>query len=344
MARANSQDGGGAKMITHSRREFLAAVAGFGAIEMLAMPASAEEGPPETTTIRLGKNSNLCLAPLFVAEDLLRAEGFKEIQYVAQTGGLTLPEMVAQGDVDLSSAFAATTVYHLDAGLPLVVFGGLHAGCYELFAHEGIRTVTNLKGRRVAIQTMASSAHLYLSIIAAHVGLDPLNDIHWVIGRNSVERFAQHEVDAFLAFPPEPQELRSRNIGRTIIRTTVDPPWSQYFCCMVFSNREFLASNPVATKRVLRALLKASDFCATNPAAAAQGLVDGQFTKNYEHALEAVRDIPYTAWREFDAVDSFRFYALRLREIGMIKSNPNELIASGMDKHFFDELKRELKA
>jgi NitT/TauT family transport system substrate-binding protein len=332
-------------MITYSRREFLGGMTAFGTAQTLAVRlTSASEGPPETTTIRLGKNSNLCLAPFYVAEDLLRAEGFKEIQYIAQAEGLSLPQLVARGDADFGSTFAATIVYHVDAGLPLVVFGGLHAGCYELFAHEGIRTVTDLKGRRVGIQTLASSAHLYLSIMASHVGLDPLRDIDWVVGPNSIERFAHHEVDAFLAFPPEPQQLRSQNIGRTIIRTTVDPPWSQYFCCMVFSSREFLTSHPVATKRALRALVKASEFCATNPAAAARRLVHGQFTKNYAHALEAVREIPYTAWRDYDAEDSFRFYALRLREIGMINSNPKELIGQSTDWRFINELREELKA
>ena len=69
--------------------------------------------------------------------------------------------------------------------------------------------------------------------MAAHVGLDPKTDIDWVIPRdgNALEIFAQGKADAFLAFPPEPQELRDRNIGRVIISTIQDRPWSQYFCC-----------------------------------------------------------------------------------------------------------------
>jgi NitT/TauT family transport system substrate-binding protein len=39
-----------------------------------------------------------------------------------------------------------------------------------------------------------------------------------------------------------------------------------------------------------------------------------------------------------------RFYALRLHEVGMIKSSPNQLIMDGTDWSFLDELKRELKA
>ena len=108
-----------------------------------------------------------------------------------------------------------------------------------------------------------------------------------------LELFAQGKVDAFLAFPPEPQELRARKIGHVIINTTTDKPWSQYFCCMVVGNAEFVRAYPVATKRFLRAILKATDICAAEPERAAQRLVDRGFTKRYDHALETVTSIPY---------------------------------------------------
>ncbi|HKH20019.1 MAG TPA: ABC transporter substrate-binding protein, partial [Gammaproteobacteria bacterium] len=257
----------------HTRREFLIATAAFGAAKTLATrSAFADEAPPETTTIRLAKSSTICLAPFYVAEELLRMEGFADIQYVDAPGGFAFPQLVASGRIDFASTFAGSVVYHLDRGLPITVFGGLHVGCYELFAHGPIHKVSDLKGRRVGIQTQASSGHLYVSIMAAHVGLDPNKDIDWVTGANSKELFAEGKIDAFLAFPPEPQELRARNIGHTIIKTTVDRPWSQYFCCMPFANRDFVKTYPIATKRVLRALVKAADFCAADPAGAAQRL------------------------------------------------------------------------
>ena len=94
-----------------------------------------------------------------------------------------------------------------------------------------------------------------------------------------MELFAEGKVDAFLGFPPEPQELRARKIGRVILNTATDQPWSQYFCCMLVGNREFVRDHPVATKRVLRAILKATDICAAEPERAAQRLVDGGFTR-----------------------------------------------------------------
>jgi NitT/TauT family transport system substrate-binding protein len=229
--------------------------------------------------------------------------------------------------------------------LRITALAGLHNGCFELFAHKQIRTVSDLKGRRVGIQSVASSAHLLVSMMAAHVGLDPHEDIEWVASEdgNALEAFVGGQTDAFLGFPPEPQELRARGHGRVILSTTTDKPWSQYFCCMVFANNTWIRDHPVATKRFLRAVFKAADFCQAEPQAAARQLVDGGFAKRYDYALQTIQELPYGRWREFDAEDTMRFYALRLHEARMIESSPNALITEGTDWRFVNELKRELK-
>jgi NitT/TauT family transport system substrate-binding protein len=182
--------------------------------------------------------------------------------------------------------------------------------------------------------------------MAAHVGLDPVKDIRLITDprQRPMELFAEGKIDAFLGFPPEPQELHARRVGRVILDTTVDSPWSQYFCCMLVANREYVRNYPVATKRVMRAVLKAAEFCAREPARAAQRLVEGGFVQRYDHAFETLRGIPYDKWPDYDAEGTMRFYALRLHEAGMIKASPQKIIADGTDWRFLNELKRELKA
>jgi NitT/TauT family transport system substrate-binding protein len=113
---------------------------------------------------------------------------------------------------------------------------------------------------------------------------------------------------------------------------------------MVGGNPEYVRNHPVATKRALRAILKAADLCASDPARVARQIVDRGFTPRYEYALEALREIPYDRWREYDPEDTIRFYALRLRDVGFIKSSPQKIIAANTDWRFLNELKRELKA
>jgi NitT/TauT family transport system substrate-binding protein len=330
-----------------SRRDFLASTSLAAAAGVLGARGSlADEASLETTTIRLAFTTAICFAPFDVAEVFLRAEGFTDVQYVRAAGGFSAPQMIAGGDVDFGVSFAGTIVYHLDAGLPITAVAGLHAGCYELFAREPIRRIGDLKGRRVGIQTLSNSGHLYLSIMARHVGLDPKEDIEWVVPAdgNAMELFAAGETDAFLGFPPEPQELRARGFDRVILSTLADRPWSQYFCCMIYGNRAWVRDHPVATKRFLRAVFKAAEFCQAEPENAAQRLADGGFAPRYDYALETIQELPYDFWHEYDAADSLRFYGLRLHEAGMIASSPNALLAEGTDWRFLNELRRELKA
>jgi NitT/TauT family transport system substrate-binding protein len=198
----------------------------------------------------------------------------------------------------------------------------------------------------VGVQALGSVPHTLVTVMAAHVGLDPGKDIHWVIEPSikPIELFVDGKIDAFIGFPPEPQHLRDRHIGHEILSTAVDRPWSQYFCCMLAGNREFVRNHPVATKRVLRAILKAADICVTEPARAARRIVDGGFTDRYDYALQTLNELPYDKWREYDAEDTIRFYTLRLRDVGFIKSSPQKIIADGTDWRFLNELKRELKA
>jgi len=330
---------------TQSRRSFLATLSSAGVVGLGAAHSFAQEAPPETTAVRLSKISSICIAPQYVADELLRAEGFTEIHFVATEAGRPAALSLGRGEIDFTTNFSPPLIMAVDAGEPITLLGGEHIGCFELFTREGIRSIPDLKGKHVGVQGLDSSQHSFLSSMAAHVGLDPSKDINWVTSSTPkpIELFAEGKIDAFLGLPPEPQELRARNIGRVIVNSAIDRPWSQYFCCMLAGNREFVRRNPVATKRFLRAIIKAIDLCVTQPDRVAQRLVDREFTARYDHALQALKEIPYAKWREYDAVDTVRFYSLRLREAGMIKSAPNKIIADGTNWRFYNELKRELK-
>jgi NitT/TauT family transport system substrate-binding protein len=330
--------------IRQSRRDFLTTLSAAGAAGVFgARPSLADEGPPEVTTLRLARIPAICVAPGYIADALLHAEGFTDIQYVPISHG----SAVVRGQVDFHLETAAWIASNIDAGEPITALAGVHGGCYELFAHDPIRRVTDLKGRRVGVpQGLGSSGHLLLASIAAYVGLDPNKDIDWVtnVSGEFLEEFVQGRVDAFLGFPPEPQELRARKIGRVILSTTTDSPWSEYFCCTAYGRRDYVRTHPIATKRYLRAILKTADICAAKPEQAAQQLVEAGFAGRYDYALQTLNEVPYDRWREYDIEDSLRFYALRLHDAGMIQSSPNKIIAEGTDWRFLNELKRELKA
>ena len=120
---------------------------------------SPTRGRPETTTLRLRRDPSICVAPWYIAEDLLRAEGFTDIRYVPDAAARRSRQMIARGELDFDLWNAGTVVFRLDAGVPVTVLAGVHPGCFELFAHEPIRTISDLKGKKVGIDVLGSGEH-----------------------------------------------------------------------------------------------------------------------------------------------------------------------------------------
>jgi len=328
-----------------NRRRFLGTLsAGAAGLIGAATASFPQEAPLEITSVRIAKNSTICIAPQYIADDLLRAEGFTDIQYLERATAV-LSAALRRGEVDFSLHLSAPSIVAIDAGDRIALIAGVQVGCLELFAKEHIRSIRDLRGKKVGVQAWGGTPHIFLSSMAAYVGLDPVSDIEWVLSPSvaPMELFVDGKIDAFLGTPPEPQQLRAQRIGHVIVNSNVDRPWSQYFCCMLTGNRDFVRKHPVATKRVMRAILKATDFCVSNPAGAARRMVDGGFTDRYDYALQTLKDVPFNRWRDYDPEDTIRFYALRLHEAGMIKSTPSRILAEGTDWRFFNELRREMK-
>ena len=324
------------------RRRFIGGLAAAGTAGIIATPrVMAAEEPIETTTVRLGYIPAACDAPVHSAADLLHAEGFTDVGFVTAARGRARLDALGRGEFDFTMSFAVGQISALDADVPITIVAGLHAGCFELFAGAGVRGIADLRGKRVGL---ASSPPALLIMIAASVGVER-KDIDWVTdpALRPLDLFADGKIDAFLGFPPEPQELHARHAGRVIVNTALDRPWSQYFCCMLVGNREFVRKNPVATKHAVRAILKATDLCDSEPERVASVIVDRGFADRSDPLPQILKDNPYK-WREYDAEDTIRFYALRLQEVGLIKSSPQKIIADGTDWRFLTELKRELKA
>ncbi len=334
-----------------SRRRFLSNLAMGGAGGMGWLGSSwlaggaqslAAERPPEVTSVSFDREDVSCEAPKYLAEELLRAEGFTTVRYERYPYEGSPGEWIAQGESRWVWALGGDLIADVDAGRPVTMVAGLHLGCFELFAHEGIHSISDLKGRTVGARSYSASTQI-LRIAAGLVGLDPDRDIHWAIGPSAKGLFIDGKIDAYFSSAPRPQELRARNIGHSILNTATDPPWSQYFCCMLAGHSAFVRNYPVATKRLLRAILKAVDLCASDPERVARLSVERGVAARYDYELQALRELPANVWRDYDPEDTLRFYAVRLSEVGFIKSTPQRIIAEGTNWRFLNELKRELK-
>ncbi len=341
-----------------SRRDFLRVAAGAGAVGAGAVllggcgsgdgsgsatstPGIVVDPPPETTTIRLPKALTPRFAPFFVADQFLAAEGFTDVQYI---DNVAYHEQIASGEIDIGMPFPHGLTVAADRGDPLVVLAGVHNSAFVLFGNDQVQTLRDLRGKRLATY-VGDGPPIFFAALLAYVGIDVDTEVELVEVNfyDVVGKALEGAFDAWITIPPASTIFRANNIGHVIVDGKVDPPWSQYFGAMATGNRDFVENNPAATKRALRAIMKATDVCAKEPERAARYVVDnGHTSLNYDLTLDGMNGVSYAAWREFDPEDTMRFYALRLREAGLVKSTPDELIARATDWRYLDEIKREL--
>lgn len=337
--------------LTWTRREALrrlSAVVGAGLLGFRARAAVAEP-PPETSTIRLLFDPEipiLCIGPQYLAEEFLRLEGFTDVLYRGFEDASSESQVLAQDRVDFTAGLGSDYIVAIDSGAPIVVLSGLHAGCVEMFANDRVTSMQDLAGKRIVVTFLGGPEHIFISSVVAYVGLDPAREIEWVVEPNYgawPELLEAGKVDVVNAFPPQNLELREKRIGHVILNTTTDDPWRHFFCCMVAARREFVRDHPIATKRAIRAFVKANQLCEVDKEGAARRLVEWGATERYDYALKTLEEVPYGAWRAYDPQDTLRFFALRLREAGLVKGTPREILERGTDFRFIDELRQELK-
>jgi len=128
----------------------------------------------------------------------------------------------------------------------------------------------------------------------------------------------------YLGFPPNLQELRARKIGRVVVNSSMDRPWSSISAVVCArGNREFVRRYPVATKRALRAILtigwtlrwRAPRW---SPVRCRQGVTKRNFnrppnpppprlSKGGPHSQRKKRGAARRPWREFDPKTPARF-------------------------------------
>jgi NitT/TauT family transport system substrate-binding protein len=196
-----------------SRRGFLTTIAAVGAAGRGVQPAAAEP-PPETTRLRLRRSPTVCLAPMYVAEELLRAEGFTDVQYPSRAEVGSPSEAVARGRVDVIVNVLLHHLIRIDAGDPVVALAGVHGGCYELVGSDRVRTLRDLKGKTIW-GPPGEVDHLFIASMLAYVGLDPKRDVRWLTGESDDPKqlFLEGRTDAVLALRRTPRSCERGRSG-----------------------------------------------------------------------------------------------------------------------------------
>jgi NitT/TauT family transport system substrate-binding protein len=313
---------------------------------------SASLGPPETTTLRLPLIPP-CDPWYGYCEPFLREEGFTDLTFGAGS--------LSTGDADLGILYGNSFVAAIDAGTPIVALAGMHTGCIMIVARPGIDSVAGLRGKSVAINTktitllgkpVLSVEYGFLLSLITHIGMQP-SDVNFVeVGAttNVLTPFTDGKVDAiFTAAAVGPLLMRdAKNPGHVILDSSKDKPWSQNYCCMLVTSRDWYTAHPIAAKRLTRAILRATDTAKKDLRAAAKVANDRGTYKATPAVTEQIlyeitKDESFD-WREYDPDDTVRFFALRLADAKLVKKTPQQILTEGADFTYFRQLRTELHA
>jgi NitT/TauT family transport system substrate-binding protein len=308
-----------------------------------APPPAATLPPPETTSIRL--TAVACDSAIYAAERYLREEGFSD---VGISDAVTAPALAA-GTADLGWSFPPQLFGAVQSGQKVVVLGGLHPGCAEIWAQPGISSVKDLKGRTIVVQakTLANVPYAYMAMVLKQAGVDP-KDVNFVVqadanpnalyfdGKNDAVFVAQAAAVALKANPA--------NKGKLIHSQVMDEPWKSTNCCFIIASEQWARANPIAAKRAMRAIYRTADTLPADRADAAKLATDkGLFggAPALANVRGAANMVPLD-WRASDPEKSLRFYVPLLRDAGLLTASTDDLVKA-LDLKIFKELSTELK-
>ena len=282
----------------------------------------------ETTSVRLFKSpSSASAAPQYVAEELLRAEGFNEIR-LCGSAAPDVPQAVARWRGGFQSGASRAIRSGDDRGRrPITILGRCACRLLRIVrANEGIRSIADLKGKSVGLQALGSPARL-LKLMAAHVGLDPEKDIRGspIPRSNRSSCSQQGKIDAFLGLPAGAPRTAGPPCRPCHCEYRRGSPVVAVFLLHAGRQPGVRSETPGRDKaRPARDLKGRRSLRHRADAGRATARRSAAFTAKYDYALQTLSELPYDKWRDYDAEDTVRFYALRLHEAGFDQIEPAE--------------------
>jgi NitT/TauT family transport system substrate-binding protein len=256
---------------------------------------SKPAGPAKVRVAYIGLT---CEAPIFVAQEngYFTEEGL-DVELV-RTDWDSLRDGLGLGRFDANHTLIMYLLKPIEQGLDVKITAGMHMGCLRVQTGvtTAVKTVDDLKGKRIGIPTMGSPPFLFASRALASRGLDPKKDVTWLTVSPDVMELALEngQVDAIANSEPIGSILLARNKVRTIVDQATDAPYKDEFCCAAVVSGQFAKRDPERAAKVTRALLKGAKWVGSNPTSSARLSVEKKYiASSIEINVEAMSHLKY---------------------------------------------------
>jgi NitT/TauT family transport system substrate-binding protein len=235
---------------------------------------------------------------MFVAQEkgFFTEEGL-DIEFV-RTDWDGLRDGLGLGRFDANYTLIMYLLKPIEQGLDVKITGGVHSGCLRVqaSAKTEIKTVEDLRGKRIGIPTMGSPPFLFACRVLAAHSMDPKKDVEWAVIASDVDELAldNGQVDAVANSDPIGSILLARDKVRTVADQAMDPSYRDEYCCAVVVSGAFAERDPSSVAKVTRALLKGALWVEENPTAAARLSVENKYiAASAEINAQAISKLKY---------------------------------------------------
>ncbi len=227
--------------------------------------SSGREAHSQNLQVNFGVTfRNARLAPLWIAdqEGYFKKQGL-DVKQVNISGGTQGAQMMVSGGVDVSYDDPITCVVSTVAGVPVqVIVGGTRSLAYLIVGGPSIKTMADIKGKRVGSSGLGLSAsRLALSVGLRHFGIDAdRGQVTLVAAGQEPERIAGLTTGALAATVISPEyrtKLEQLNVNLLADLRTLNIPWET---SSVITTAKNMQTKRDMLERVVRAVLQAHAF------------------------------------------------------------------------------------
>jgi ABC-type nitrate/sulfonate/bicarbonate transport system substrate-binding protein len=212
-----------------------------------------------------------------------------DLQFVASNTGI--PALISDQTQFALIGGPETLGANVEGADLVIVLQNSGSQPYVMEASSSIKTIDDLKGKKIGISTLGSSSDTATRIALRAKGLNSETDVQIVaVGslQNRMSAMLNGAVDAGLASPPDTLQLEDGGMHQLFDLSTIDmPPLAQ---CLV-TKRSTINTQHDLVQRVVNAVVEATAIQKKDKAASEKALVDWA-----DMTDQRVLDLAYDYW------------------------------------------------
>ncbi|QDR79302.1 ABC transporter substrate-binding protein [Sporomusa termitida] len=282
----------------------------------------------DDVVLKIGYSGSLCEAPVHMAVEkgFFAEEGLK-VELIKLAPGTTF-EAITAGKIDAAFGLLASLMQPLSNGLPIKITTGLHTGCDKVLVpgDSGIKTLADLKGKRIGVPSMTSSPIIFAkrALAEAGVGVSEKNmEVEFAVFSASDLPIAlkNGSIDALAMNDPTAAVAQKEFSLVTLADSAITEPYNTQYCCSAYVSENIAKDHPELAAKYTRAMQKASAWIQKNQVETAQIQVDKKWVAGdaafNATVLKTYNYIPSVK----GAYDAFGITAKQLQQVGMLNES-----------------------